>query len=104
MILVPIVIAIVVRVVMAPGPVFFLFCGRNLAKVASCVSMSLAGPLLVKDYFVIVPDVIVRVVRVVDAVVVMAGRASQACRSECGSQEKRGDRLDTGTHVFLREI
>ena len=97
-------VVIMVRAVVTPCPVFFLFFGRHLPKVASSVPMSLAGPLPVKDYFVIVPDVIVRVVRVVDAVVVMAVRASQACRSECGSQEKRGDRLDTGTHVFLREI
>jgi hypothetical protein len=95
-------IAIVIRVVMAPGPVFLLFFGRYLAKVAACIPMSFIGPLLVKNYLVIVPDVIVRVVRVVDAVIVMAVGASKACCSHCGSQEKRDDGLKPGTHVFLQ--
>src|ERR1700694_5729069 len=96
-------IAIMVAMVMAPGPIFFLFFGCHLAKVASCVAMSLVGPLPVKHYLVVVPDVIVRVVRVVDAIIVMTLRASQACCSQCGSQEKRDDRLQPGTHVFLRK-
>ena len=97
-------VVIMVRVVVTPCPVFFLFFGRHLSKVASSVPMSLTGPLPVRNYFVVVPNVIVRVVRVVDAVVVMALRASQACCNQCGSQEKRDDRLEPGAHVFLREL
>src|SRR5712692_3926049 len=91
-------IAIVVSMVVAPGPVFFLFFGRNLTKVASGIPMSFIGPLPVEDHFVIVPDVIVGVVGVVDAVVMVVLRTGQTRPGQCGSQEKRDKGLETETH------
>src|SRR5258707_2838639 len=91
-------VAIAVSMVMTPGPVFFLFFGRNLAKVASSVPMSLIGPLPVINHFVIVPDVIVGVVGVVDAVVMVVLRAGQTRRGQCTSQGKGDEGFETGTH------
>ena len=62
---------------MPPGPVFFLFFGTQLAKIAMRIAMIFAGPLVVVDHFVMVPSVVVAIVGVIDAVVVML-RASRA--------------------------
>jgi len=94
-------VAIRVSVVMAPRPVFFLFFGRNLAKVPAGVAMTFIGPLPVVNHFLIVPDVIVGVVRVVDAIVVMATHAGQACCCHRRSQKKRNESVNAGTHAFF---
>jgi hypothetical protein len=57
--------------VVAPGPIFLLFFGTKLAKIAVRIPMVLARPSLVVDDLIIVPNVIVGVIRVVDAIVVM---------------------------------
>jgi hypothetical protein len=66
--------------------------------------MSLIGPLAVEDHFVVVPDVIVGVVGIVDAVVMVVLRAGQTCCSQCSRQKKRDERLESGTHFFLPEV
>jgi hypothetical protein len=65
------VVAIVVAMVVAPSPIFLLLLRTKFAEVAIAVAMCLVGPALVVDDFVIVPHVIIRVIRVVHAVIVM---------------------------------
>jgi hypothetical protein len=72
--LVPIVI--VVPAAVTPSPILFLFPGRKLAKVSVFVAVVVAGPLVVVDNFIIVPNVVVAVVGVVDSVVMFG-----ACRA-----------------------
>jgi hypothetical protein len=67
---VPIVIAVPAAV--TPSPILFLFLGRTLAK----ASVFVAGPLVVVDKFIIVPNVAVAVIGVVDSVVMFG-----ACRA-----------------------
>lgn len=88
MVMVAIMIVVVVPMVVTPSPVFLLFFGRNLAEVAPGVSMSLIGPSPIENHFVIVPDVIVSVVGVVNAIVVVALGAGHARRGQRSSQEK----------------
>jgi hypothetical protein len=57
-----------VPVTVAPGPVFLLFFGRQLAKITIGIAVVFAGPLIVVDHFVVVPDVVVAVVGVIDTV------------------------------------
>jgi hypothetical protein len=95
----------VIAVAVAPGPVLFLFSGRQVAEITIGIAMVFVGPLMVVDDLVMVPDVIVAVVGIVDLVVVMG-----AGRAECGSrqgrgQEKRSDKTSCGVHrsrVLLR--
>jgi hypothetical protein len=64
--------AIVVSMAVTPGPVFFLFFGRQLAKIAIGVAVVFAGPLMVIDHLIVVPYVIIAVVRIVDSIVVVS--------------------------------
>jgi len=74
----------------APVPVFFLILVIAIFEIAM-VAVGFTFPLRVKDYFVIVPAVIVVVIAVVDAVGVVFGAARQHDRgSKRGSQEKCG--------------
>ena len=57
----------------APAPIFFLFSGRQIAKIAMWIAVVFTGPLLVIDHLVLVPDVIVAVIRVIDPVIMMFG-------------------------------
>jgi len=61
-------IAVVIAMVVAPGPVFFLFLGRKLSEVSAAVAMGFIGPSVVVNDFVIVPHVIIGVVRVVNPI------------------------------------
>lgn len=71
----------VIAVAVAPGPIFFLFSGRQMTEIAIGIAVIFAGPLMVVDDFVVVPDVVVAVVRIIDLVVMMG-----AGRAECGSR------------------
>ena len=62
---------IVVAVTMPPRPVFLLFLGPQLAKIAMRIAMVLVGPLVVIDDFAVIPDMIVGIVRIIDPVVMM---------------------------------
>jgi hypothetical protein len=65
------VVAIVVPVVVPPGPILLLLLRTKFPELAVPVAMRLVGPPAVVDDLVIIPNVIVRVVRVVHPVVVM---------------------------------
>ena len=97
-------IFVAIAMIMAPSPVFLLFFGRNLAELAPCVPVSFIGPLPVKNQFVIVPDVIVGVIGVVDAIGVTMTGASQACCGHCRSEQQRKQSLKAETHAFLRKL
>ncbi len=75
---VPVVIAIMIAMIVAPGPVFFLLLGRQMAEVAILVAAVFAGPLAVVDDFIVVPDVVVAVVRVVHAIGMMFARRADS--------------------------
>jgi hypothetical protein len=60
-----------VAVAMPPGPVFLLLCRRELAKIAVRIAMIFVRPLVLIDHLVLIPDVIVAVVGIIDAVVMM---------------------------------
>jgi hypothetical protein len=77
MVVVP--VMIMVAVVVAPGPVFFLFFRTQLAKIAVVVVMSFIGPLAIVDHLVVIPRVIVGVVRIINTVGVML-RAPYSCQ------------------------
>jgi hypothetical protein len=62
---------VVVAVAVTPGPVFFLFTGRQMAEIAVRVAVIFDGPLIVVNDLIVIPDVIVVVVGVVDPVVMM---------------------------------
>jgi hypothetical protein len=78
---------IAVSVTVPPGPVFLLFFGPQLAKVSMFIATVLTGPLLVIDYFVIVPYVVVAIVGVIDPVVMMRASRAQYGRRQRGGQE-----------------
>jgi hypothetical protein len=60
-----------VPVIMAPIPILLLFSRRQLAKVSMFIPVVLAGPLPVVNHFLVVPDVVIAIVGVIDAVVMM---------------------------------
>jgi hypothetical protein len=66
---------IVIAVIVAPCPIFFLFFGRDPPEVSGAVPMSFVGPLPVVDNLVVVPHVIVGVVGIIDAIGMMFGAA-----------------------------
>lgn len=66
--LIVVAISIAVAAVVAPSPVFLLFFGRKLAKVTVGIAMVLVCPLMVVGNFVVVPNVIVSVVRIVNTI------------------------------------
>jgi hypothetical protein len=84
-------VVIVVPAAVTPGPILLLFLGRKLAKVSMLVAVVVAGPLMVVDNFIIVPNVVVAVVGVVDSVVMFGAcrahdRKSQRTRQEPGTE------------------
>ena len=70
------VIVVVIAVGMPPIPVFFLLVIVQLAKVAMRVAMGFDRPLVVEDYLVIVPAMIV-LVGIVDAVIAVLGTSGR---------------------------
>jgi hypothetical protein len=79
----------VVVVTVAPGPVFLLLVGRQLAKIPMLVVMTFMRPRVVISDLFVVPDVIVAIVGVVDPIVV------SAAYSQCGACQR--GRQETGT-------
>jgi len=53
--------------VVAPGKIFFLFLARAAAKIP-VLSMSFTFPSSVKNYFVVIPNVVIVVVAVMNTV------------------------------------
>jgi len=99
--LVVVMISVVVAVVVTPGPVFFLLTGRKLAELAMGIAMGFISPAIVVNNFVVVPDVIVGVVRIVNPVgMMLAGNSGQG-RSQRRRQQQRTQGVRTTAHVFL---
>jgi hypothetical protein len=84
---------------MAPGPVFFLFSGRQAAKIAIGIAVVFARPLVVVDNFVMVPDVVVAVVGIIDLVVMMGAGRAQCGSRQGGGQKKRSDKTRRCVHL-----
>ena len=82
--------AVVVPMTVAPIPVFLLLPGRQLAKIAMGIAVVFAGPLLVIDHFVLVPDMVVAVVGVIDPIIVMFG----ASRAQYGRRQGSGQKSE----------
>jgi hypothetical protein len=100
--LVPIVI--VVSAAVTPSPILFLFLGRKLAKVSVFVAVVVAGPLVVVDNFIIVPNVVVAVVEVIDSVAMFgACRAHyrKSLRTRRTQELRMIDRLSIGEKICL---
>jgi hypothetical protein len=79
---------VVVTVTVAPVPVFLLFFGRQLAKIAMGIAVVFAGPLVVVNNFAVVPLVVVAVVGVIDPVVMVFG----ASCAQDGRRQRRGEK------------
>ena len=58
---------------MTPVPVLLLFFRPELAKIAMRIAVILARPLIVVNNFIVVPNVVVAVVRVIRPVIMMLG-------------------------------
>lgn len=71
------VFAVTVAMVVTPGPIFFLLLGRNVPEVAILVTMVFVRPLVVVADFIVVPDMVVAVIRIIDTIVVMFASDSQ---------------------------
>jgi hypothetical protein len=81
----------------APIPILFLFFRRQLAKVSMFIPVVLAGPLVVVNHLLVVPDVVVIIVGVVDTVMMCARRAH--CRTrQCGGQETGTEKTRLAGH------
>jgi hypothetical protein len=105
MIVVSVVITVMVMitiVVVSPSPIILLFVRRQPLELAMRVTMSLSGPLVVVDNFIAVPNVIVRVIRVVGPIVMVIS-AGETCerRGQRSGQQQRTHAMRTTTHVFL---
>jgi hypothetical protein len=81
------VVAIVVPMVMTPGPIFLLFFRTEFPEVAIAVAMRLVGPAMIVDDLVIVPSMIVGVIRVIYPVIVMFTGDSRQRRSQRACQQ-----------------
>lgn len=64
-------IVVMVAVVVAPRPILLLFFRWQSAKIPIGIAVCLVGPAAVIDGLAIIPDVVVRVVRIVDASIMM---------------------------------
>jgi hypothetical protein len=81
-----------------PVPVFFLPVGRQFAEVYMFVVVALAGPLVVENHLVVVPDVVIAIVGVIDPV--YAGRADYA-RRQGASQDKGTEKTRLAVHLRI---
>jgi len=57
-----------IRVTVTPRPIFLLLLGLDLAEIPMRVSVRLHRPLVKVDTFVVIPDVIIGVGRVIDSI------------------------------------
>src|SRR5579863_8925719 len=62
-------VAVVVAMAMAPGPILLLLVGRRFAEVAILIVVVFVSPLVIVDNLIVVPHVVVAVIRIIDAVV-----------------------------------
>jgi hypothetical protein len=86
-------VVVVISVAMPPGPVFFLLLGRDVPEVAAFVIVVFPRPLVLVNDFVVVPNVVIAIVRVVYPVGVM-GAGQAKCRTRQGyGQEGRTEKL-----------
>src|SRR5271163_2112683 len=90
---------VMVAVAVAPGPVFLLFARGQLAKVSVFVAMVFVRPRLVITHFLVVPDVVVAVVRVINPVVMMCASRAQYRSRQGGGQDKRTDKTRLSVHL-----
>jgi hypothetical protein len=67
-IVIAVVIVTAVAVAVAPVPVLFLLFGVEFAEVTMLVPMVLMGQLPLIEHFVIIPDMVVAVARVIDPI------------------------------------
>jgi hypothetical protein len=81
-------IDLVISMTVAPVPVFLLLFRRQSAKVSMFVAVVFAGPALVEDDLVVIPNVVVAVVGVVDAVIVMCASRARYGRRQGGGEKK----------------
>src|SRR5260370_33924606 len=97
------VVAVMVGVIVAPGPVFFLLFRRQLAEIAVAVTVCLLSPAMVVHHFVVVPRVIVGVVRIINTVGVMLRASdSRQARSQRSRQQQGSQRVRSTNHELLR--
>ena len=77
--------------IVAPGPVGFLVVLGQMAKFDVRIMMSLDDPLVVVGNLIVVPDVIIVVIGIVNAVVVRmaAGDAENRKHHGCGQESRR---------------
>lgn len=74
-------VVVVVSVTVAPGPVFSLLFGTQLAEIPLFVAMVFAGPLMVINHLVVIPHVIVAIVGVLNPVGMMFGTGGARYRT-----------------------
>jgi hypothetical protein len=92
---------VVIPVIMPPGPVLLLLCGRQLIKIPVFVIMVFAGPRVVIRHLRVVPHVIVAIVGVVNPVGMMFARRAQYGRRQGGGQEKGTDEMRLALHRLV---
>jgi hypothetical protein len=63
-----------------PSPIFFLLVRRKLAEVSVGVSMGFRCPTVIVDILVVIPDVIVGVIGIIDAVMMLGASRQQRQR------------------------
>jgi len=83
----------------APGPILLLFSGRQPAKVSVFIPVVFVGPLPVVNDFLVVPDVIVAIVRVIDPVVMMCASCAQYRTRQRGRQETGTEKTRLAVHL-----
>jgi hypothetical protein len=91
-------VTVAVAVVVAPGPILFLFFRREFTEVAVRVAMGLSGPAIVVSNFVAVPDVVIRIIRIVDAIIVVLTGNSCQRRNQRYRQKQRTEWVQTTAH------
>jgi hypothetical protein len=90
---------VILTVTVAPVPVLFLFLWRQLAKIAVGIAVIFTGPPMVIDYFVIVPDMVVAVVRIIGPIIVMRASQAQHRGSQNSAEAKRTEKTRFAVHL-----
>ena len=95
------VIMIVVAVVVAPRPVLFLFLRRKFAEVSIVIPVRLVRPAVVINDFVIIPNVIIGIIGVINAVSMMFTGKSRHGDDQRSSEYQKLQRVRNNAHVVL---
>src|SRR5450755_1365171 len=93
------VVVVVLAVIVAPIPVFFLFLRGKLAKFAVGIAVIFACPLVIKHHFVVVPHMVITVVGVIGPIIVMRATQAQRRPSQGGAETKRPDKTGLSVHL-----